>query len=233
VSDESRPGSDAPPRVHVSESGDGPSLLFTHGLGDSTETWAELRDALPGFRTLAWDLPGHGRSAKPEDASAYSREIALSDLDTVVARTGADAVLVGHSLGGYLTQCRAISNPQGLRALVLIATGPGFGDPERRERWNHYVRKAADRFDIPAQATRLGEQHDDLVVAHLEKLTLPVLQICGERDDGYHAALALLERKLPDVRTLRIAGAGHHVHRSHAEAVADAIRDFLAGLPPT
>lgn len=218
-------------RLHIDVRDSGPPLLLTHGLGDSSETWDALRDALPRFRSVAWDLPGHGRSEKPEDPEAYSRDIALADLKALVDTAGDDVVLVGHSLGGYLTQCHAVARPAGLRALVLIATGPGFSDTARRERWNRYVRRAADRFDIPAAATRLGEQHDDRVIASLAQLDVPVLQICGERDDGYHAAMALLERKVRNVESKLVPGAGHHVHVSHATEVADTIRGFLARIP--
>ena len=230
-------------RLYVDVRGSGPPIVLTHGLGDSSRTWDALRGALSEFRSVAWDLPGHGRSEQPEEPEAYSRDIALADLKALIdstwvdpaagrdAATGKDVVLVGHSLGGYLTQCHAVAQPAGLRALVLIATGPGFSDPERRERWNRYVRRAADRFDIPAAATRLGEQHDDRVMANLAQLDVPVLQICGERDDGYHAAMALLERKVRSVESKLVAGAGHHPHVSHVDEVADTIRKFLARLP--
>ena len=205
---------------------------MTHGLGDSMATWTELLPALTGGNeVICWDLLGHGESAKPIEKDAYSRGIAIADLDDVLALADDDAVLVGHSLGGYLTQCRAVSNPKGLRGLVLIATGPGYRDPESRARWNRYAGRAADRFDIPPAAVGMVEQHDDIVMAHLDRLTLPILQIVGEKDTTYHGAFAYLERRLPHVKSLRVSGAGHHVHRSHADEVGLAIRSFLEDLP--
>ena len=102
-------------RIHVETSGDGPPLVFTHGFGDDASTWAAQ---LPVFstrhRTLAWDLPGHGRSAKPEAQAAYSREIALARLDEVLTMAGSPAVLIGHSLGGYLSMCRVVNDAPGI-----------------------------------------------------------------------------------------------------------------------
>jgi pimeloyl-ACP methyl ester carboxylesterase len=218
-------------RICVQRTGQGRPIVCSHGLGDSAATWTELRKTLhPRFETLAWDLRGHGNSARPDSTDEYSRELALADLDRVIDTAGEDVVLIGHSLGGYLSQCRVVRNPKGIRALVLIATGPGFADPKRRERWNHYVGKAGSRFDIPAAAVRLAEQHDDLVMASLDQIRLPVLQIVGEDDAAYHGAFGYLERRVIGIESRMISGAGHSVHRTHAADVGDAVNAFLERL---
>ncbi len=219
-------------RICVQRTGEGRPVVCSHGLGDSTATWSELQGTLAaGFETLAWDLRGHGESARPEAPEEYSRELALADLDRVVDAAAEDVILIGHSLGGYLSQCHVIRNPTGIRALVLIATGPGFADAERRERWNGYVGKAGSRFDIPPAAVRLAEQHDDLVMANLDQIRLPVLQIVGAKDSAYHGAFEYLKRRIDGVESLMIPGAGHHVHRTHAVEVGKAISAFLERLP--
>jgi pimeloyl-ACP methyl ester carboxylesterase len=154
----------------------------------------------------------------------------LDDFEYVIDATPGDAVLIGHSLGGYLSQYRAVANLDRIRGLVLIATGPGFRSVDNREAWNAYVRKSAKNFEVPAAAVGLAEQHDDSVMANLEKLTVPVLQIVGERDKQYHGALEVLKKRVPDVETMVVPGAGHHVHRSHAAEVGSKILSFLDGL---
>jgi pimeloyl-ACP methyl ester carboxylesterase len=76
----------------------------------------------------------------------------------------------------------------------------------------------------------MAEQHDELVMANLERLTLPVLQIIGERDKQYHGAFEVVKGRAPDVESLRVPDAGHHVHRSHPEQVGPVVRDFLERL---
>lgn len=219
--------------IHVEVAGAGPPLLFSHGFGDSSDTWdAQIPALARSFRTLRWDLPGHGRSARPEEPEAYSREVALDHLGALVARLGTGVVLIGHSLGGYLSKCHTLLRPEGIRALVLIASGPGFRDPAARERWNRGVARVAERCGVPLASARMVEQHDALVMDGLERIRCPVLLITGEKDSAYHAAADYTARRLPDARSLRVAGGGHHVHRSHAEIVNAEIERFLATLPP-
>jgi pimeloyl-ACP methyl ester carboxylesterase len=217
-------------RIAVDREGTGPAVVLTHGLGDSAETWNELKPLLGDVEIWAWDMLGHGRSAKPTETEAYSMQGALADLDDVIKGVGREVVLIGHSLGGYLSQYRAICNVSGVRALVLIATGPGYRDPERRDKWNRSVRRVANRFAVPSAATQMAEQHDSLVMENLERLSLPVLQVIGERDRRFHGAFEVVKNRLRGVESLRVPDAGHHVHRSHAQAVGPVVRSFLERL---
>ncbi|MCP4007647.1 MAG: alpha/beta fold hydrolase [bacterium] len=218
-------------RIAIERHGAGEPLVLTHGFGDSATTWSGIRPILSKhYETWSWDLLGHGRSARPTSEQEYSPQIALADLESIISAAGQDVVLIGHSLGGYLSQYRCASSLERVRGLVLIATGPGFRSQAKRERWNQYVREGSDRFDAPDVATRMAEMHDDLVMANLEKLRIPILQICGGRDEGYHSALEVLEQRAPSVESMIVPGAGHHVHRSHAPEVAARILTFLEQL---
>ncbi|MBW2290640.1 MAG: alpha/beta fold hydrolase [Deltaproteobacteria bacterium] len=209
-------------RIAIERHGAGDSLVLTHGFGDSATTWTELRPILSErYETWSWDLLGHGRSAQPTEESEYSPQIALADLESVIRAAGGDVVL---------SQYRCASSLEGVRALVLIATGPGFRSQAKRERWNEYVHKGSDRFDAPQAACRMVEMHDDHVMANLEKLTVPTLLICGERDVQYHSALEVFRQRVPSVESMMVPGAKHHVHRSHAPEVGARILAFLEQL---
>lgn len=223
-------GPSTQPNAAPRKNGDVP-LVFTHGYGGAAETWQhQLQAFSKTHATVAWDLLGHGRSPKPERLEAYSRDLALDWLAEMMTRAGERPVLIGHSLGGYLSQCYAVRNPERVRALVLIATGPGFRDPAARERWNKGVERVSKRFGLPAASTPLVEQHDSLVMDGLDRLTMPVLQIAGSKDTAYHGGMKYLGRRLPQVESLVVPGGGHHVHETHAKEVNDAIHRFLDTL---
>jgi pimeloyl-ACP methyl ester carboxylesterase len=184
----------------------------------------------PRFEVLAVDLLGHGNSPVPDDPDAYTRDLALADLDDVLATLDSPAVLVGHSLGGYLALAHAVTRPQAARAIVVINTGPGFRDPEKRQAWNDRSIRNANKFGVPPQVTNLNLQNDSVVMERLTEIVIPVLVLAGEQDrPEYVASGEYLERKVSSARLQVIAGGEHSMHETtHAGEVATAIEDFLS-----
>lgn len=107
------------------QDGSGTPFVFLHGFGGDHEAWTHLANGLAGKApSLAYDLPGHGRSGahparSPEEAAAA----VATDLDR---RGHARINLVGHSMGGAIAFLLALNNPHLIRSLFLIAPG-GFG----------------------------------------------------------------------------------------------------------
>ncbi len=60
--------------LQVTEVGDGPVVLFCHGFPDTSYTWRRQMHAVAsaGFRAIAPDMRGYGRSSAPTDASLYT-----------------------------------------------------------------------------------------------------------------------------------------------------------------
>jgi len=83
----------------VRRSGSGPSIVWIHGLGESSVSFEPVVEALPDFTHVLVDLPGYGRSPWPDEA------VGLAETGARFARWLANeqpAVLVGHSMGGVL-----------------------------------------------------------------------------------------------------------------------------------
>jgi 4,5:9,10-diseco-3-hydroxy-5,9,17-trioxoandrosta-1(10),2-diene-4-oate hydrolase len=107
--------------VNVIELGEGPPVVFVHGLAGSWQNWLEQ---LPVFarsnRVIALDLPGFGRSPMPLEQitiSLYARV-----LEQVMAALEIDAAaVVGNSMGGFVSTELAIAFPQRVERLVLAA----------------------------------------------------------------------------------------------------------------
>jgi len=224
-------------RVHAEVRGSGPPIVFTHGIGSSSKTWNGLVERLSDrYTTVVWDLLGHEKSPVPDEPSAYTRDRVLDDLTDVIAfaddTCGPSApkpVLVGHSLGGYLTLAHGATRPGASRALVVFATGPGFRDPEKREAWNERSRRNAHRFGVPTQAAEMNLQEDSVVMESLAEMSVPTLVMSGSEDRPEYAGSGqYLERKMPDARFLGIDGGDHFMHEeAHAQLIADHISTFI------
>jgi pimeloyl-ACP methyl ester carboxylesterase len=120
-----------PTRVHYREYGDreGPPLLLVHGLMTTSYSWRYVLEPLGrSFRLIVPDLPGCGRSDKPEVAyGAEAIAACIGELQEALGVRG--CAVVGNSLGGYLCMRLALADPGAFSRLVNIHS-PGV--PEAR-----------------------------------------------------------------------------------------------------
>jgi pimeloyl-ACP methyl ester carboxylesterase len=121
-----RRGDQLVPPGHVSSisRGAGAPVLLVHGLAASLYDWEALIPELTaaGYASHALDLLGHGESFKPPHLHDYHVngvfEHMLGWADGLQLRE--PAILIGHSLGGYLSLQYALRFPDRVRALVLV-----------------------------------------------------------------------------------------------------------------
>ena len=88
-------------KLYFKDWGAGRPVILLHGWPLSSDSWDDQAMAMAnaGFRTIAYDRRGFGRSSQP--GSGYDYDTLADDLATVIEQTGAkDAVLVGFSMGG-------------------------------------------------------------------------------------------------------------------------------------
>lgn len=119
--------------------GQGPPVVFVHGYTASIAEWNFVWDQLQakGFRVIAFDQRGHGRSTLGSDG--IGSEPMAADIAAVLEHFDVrDGVLIGHSMGGFLTIRAMLDHPdltRRLRGLVLFATWAGRvldGAPQNR-----------------------------------------------------------------------------------------------------
>lgn len=126
--------------LHALTSGGlGPPVVFVHGYTGSVDEWNFAWDKLvsKGFRVIAFDQRGHGRSTLGSDGIGSA--VMAADVAAVLEHFDVrDAVLVGHSMGGFIGIRALLDYPelaQRLRGVVLFATWAGRvldGAPQNR-----------------------------------------------------------------------------------------------------
>src|SRR2546425_9161022 len=110
-------------RLHCAEMGQGPLVLLLHGFPECWVSWRNQMPALAaaGFRAVAPDLRGYGRSDKPRGLDAYRVEVLARDVARLVEALGAErARVVGHDWGGAVAWFFAMWHPERLERLSIL-----------------------------------------------------------------------------------------------------------------
>jgi pimeloyl-ACP methyl ester carboxylesterase len=110
--------------LHVTEQGEGPAVLFCHGFPDTSYTWRQQMKVIAsaGYRTIAPDMRGYGRSSAPADASSYTPLQTTGDLVGLLdALKIPSAVLVGHDWGASHAWGAALMRPDRFKALFCLS----------------------------------------------------------------------------------------------------------------
>ncbi|HEC2114692.1 TPA: alpha/beta hydrolase [Klebsiella oxytoca] len=173
------------------EQGSGTPLTLLHGISSGAASWHKQM-ALPGYRVLAWDMPGYGES--PMLATARADVGAYADaLARMLDRAGVQkTVLLGHSLGALVAAAFAARYPQRVRYLVLADVAQGYGQAEAEQRekvWQGRQQQMALGGEAMAEGRaakllRAGAREADVatVAAGMRRL----------RSEGYLAAAWML-----------------------------------------
>ena len=110
--------------LHVVEQGSGPPVLFVHGFPDTWRGWRRQIEAVAaaGFRAIALDMRGYGRSTGPDDPLAYTPFHTVADLVTVLDTLDLPkAILVGHDFGASIVWAAAMMRPDRVAAVFGVS----------------------------------------------------------------------------------------------------------------
>ena len=122
--------------------GQGDPVLLIHGLGSGRHDWdPQMAELSTRYRVVSYDVRGHGDSGKPrgkyslpqfgEDAAALIRELGLGPVH-----------VVGLSMGGMIAFQLAVDEPELVRSLTIINSGPEViprGIKQRLQLWTRLV----------------------------------------------------------------------------------------------
>ncbi len=131
--------------LYYETAGSGESVLFFHGLGSSARDWEmQIPAFTKQFKTIAFDLRGHGQSQKPK--GPYSMSLFAKDTAELIKSLGVGSVhVVGISLGGMIAFQLAVDHPELVKSMVIVNSGPELVVRTLKERWQVFMRFAIVR----------------------------------------------------------------------------------------
>ncbi len=242
-------------RLYYEDHGQGLPILLTHGFAASAGMWQPQIEAFKQqYRLIPWDMRGHGDSDCLEDAALYSQAHTVEDMRALLDHLQIDqAVIAGHSLGGFISLAFHVAYPDRVRALLLQGCGPGYRKAEARAAWNEQAEKRAriiEEQGLPAirggaevdlskhrlaaglanAARGILSQVDARVIDNLPQISVPTIIIAGDGDTPYLTGIDYMAGKITHADKLIIANAGHGANVEQAEVFNAAMATFLAPL---
>jgi pimeloyl-ACP methyl ester carboxylesterase len=237
------------------DEGEGPAVVLVHGFASNRAVnwvntgWTAALTAA-GYRVLAPDMRGHGRSAKLYEPLAYRTRTMAADVVALLDHTAVGrAVLMGYSMGARISAFAALSAPDRLRGLVLSGLASslveGIGGEEAiaraleapsaaqvTEPQARAFRVFAEQTegDLRALAACIRAARQVLTPEEVARIAAPTLVVAGEKDEIAGSADALAAM-MPNARGVTLPG------RDHMTAVGDRrhrseVLAFLEGLGP-
>ena len=242
-------------RIYYEAQGSGTPVLLLPGLFVSIEEFSGLRDALvmAGYRVIAADLPGSGRSEpqpRSYTASNYEEDMHAFAALLQYLETG-PAHLIGFSDGGAISLLMAALLPGIARSVVVSGVVGTIGDPTGQlrealynvvdhpipplEQFRDYLVSTYGEATARAIAQNMVAAVSDIVEAGGElslskagNITCPVLLISGERDIFAPPALASeLAARMRAAEVLVAEGAEHFVYMECPEWLTHTILDWV------
>ncbi|HET9101990.1 MAG TPA: haloalkane dehalogenase [Solirubrobacteraceae bacterium] len=205
--------------AHVDE-GDGPPVLFMHGEPTWSFLWrhvlAPVRDA--GFRCVAPDLPGFGRSDKPVDTDWYSYDRHTAAAAALLQELDLRGVtIVVHDWGGPIGLRLAVEAAERIDRIVICDTGLFTGHQKMSDAWVAFRDFVARTEDLPVGFLVRGGCHTDPGDAVIAAYEAPFVNA------GSKAGARAFPLMLPTTPDAPGAAAGQRV----LEALRDDARDKL------
>ena len=111
-------------RLRIAEMGSGPLVILVHGWPESWYSWRHQLPALAaaGFRAVAPDMRGYGKSDKPQPVESYDIQHVTADIVGIVDALGEKtAMLVGHDWGAIVVWNSKLLHPDRFTAVVAMS----------------------------------------------------------------------------------------------------------------
>ncbi len=241
--------------IHYEDRGTGAPVVLVHGFASNIKGnwgdtgWLDFLSA--NYRVLAIDCRGHGQSAKPHEAEAYGAANLAGDVIRLLDCHGIRrALLMGYSMGAWISLYVATSYPERLRAVVLGGIGGGPGGMADRERRDAIVKALlaeriedvtapmprqfrqfaeANRNDLKAMAACMKGDRPALDPAVLGAIRLPVMVVIGTRDELVGGGSPLADA-IPGAELVKLEGRDH-LNAPGDKLYKEAVARFFAAAP--
>jgi len=214
-------------KINYYKRGKGKALVFLHGFGEDSSMWDEFTQVFSKNKIIRIDLPGFGKSEPVENVSIEDMADAVKAvLNELKIKS---CILIGHSMGGYVSLAFAKKYESILKGLGLFHSHP-FADTEEKKNNRlksikfleknghiHFVKQLVPKFFADQMIHRASQyttkgfinathaminRHDQSAV--LRNIQCPVLFIIGKKDEFFPLKYSLDQTAFPNIADILV-----------------------------
>lgn len=216
-------------RLHFIERGSGDPLILLHGNGEDSTYFKQQIDCFQGgYRVIAVDSRGHGRS--PRGTAPLTLMQFAEDLAGLMDRLGiVSAHILGFSDGANVAMLFALAYPGRVRSIVLNGGNlcpEGLTEQTRREIAEEYDQALAAHDEAQLELLRLMIDEPHIDSAQLAQLDMPTLVVAGTDDMIEESHTRLIAESIPGAQLAFVEGT-HFVAAENPDAFNRVVGAFL------
>jgi len=154
--------------------GEGRIVVLLHGFGEDGNIWKEQWKAIKGYRYIIPDLPGSGKSEMINDMSMEGLAVCVQTILGI--ETVSKCIMIGHSMGGYVTLAFADKFPSMLDGFGLVHSSSYADNEEKidtRKKGIDFINEHGSIAFLKTAISKLygpvtNEKNPDLINEHIE-----------------------------------------------------------------
>lgn len=244
-------------RAAFAVEGSGPPVILSHGVIESSESWADVVSLLRDrFTVVVHDA--RGRGASPVPSQPFNHADLGDDVQALSDRLGFDSFFhAGHSMGGRVALEHALAHAGRVRAIAVISARAEAPDDTGRRRlsalaararalgpgaavdiWTtpndpHYERVRSISACNPVEGTVAALEalvRMDSLLPRLHEVRVPALIVAGDHDAAYVRSAHLMAEAMPAAELRILGGVGHFPNLQCPALLAGLLADFFAAF---
>lgn len=210
------------------------TVIFESGMSDSLEAWGSIPEKISSFaHVFLYDRADIGKS----DLSQQERSIPnmVSELKSILGKENIHPpyILVGHSLGGYITRYFSSQYPDDVKGLLLLDPSPeAYWQGMSEKKLKEYI-EGGTQWYRTKHAPKYNKEWFSFIpnMVYMKDLeiseTLPVILISASESGWYKYQKEILEG-LKNSKQIELNGS-HYIHRDYPDLIIQYIKELVSG----